>query len=160
MSRRRKPRAPGPNRAVPIFDRRADGMTAPGAAWRTVDAMLLPRPPRGHVRRPPRPWEGARKELPGVAAILATLDAGLPVVMSGVFPAGLPDLDGHFPSNGKGEPMTVAILNYNAKRDAVRLTPSLGLTWGQLGRAWLPVTALRAIMRDGGRAWAPNPGTK
>jgi len=154
---RRRPPGPGPNRTVPIFDRRDEKMTAPGAAWRTVDAMLLPRPRRGRPRRPARPWDGERRELSGVAAILKALQAGLPVVVSGDFPATPPNLDGDLVPNGKVEPTTVALVYYNPDRDAVRLTPSLGVGWGQMGRAWLSVDGLRRVMREGGRAWAPKP---
>ena len=143
-TRRRTPKAPGPNRSVPILDRIAEGVSATVAAWRVVAALT------GVPVRTPRP-------LRTVAAVLKTMAAdGTPVVLKAKLPP-VPTPDGYLVANGDGRVTTVVLVTYSPKRKAVRLTPSLGLGWGQMGRAWLSVDLLRRALEAGGHAWTPAP---
>jgi hypothetical protein len=54
-----------------------------------------------------------------------------------------------------GHDITVTLIAYDQKRKAVRLTPSLGIAWGEAGRAWLAVELLTRALVGGGTALAP-----
>lgn len=140
---RRTPKAPGLNRSVPIFDRRVEGLSGPTAAWRTVRAVT------GAPTGTPRP-------LPNVAAVLTTMEDGTPVVLTAKLPR-VPTLDGYLIPDGHGRTQTVTLVAYSRPRQAVRVTPSLGIGWGQMGRAWLSLEALGQALAAGGRAYAPRP---
>jgi hypothetical protein len=139
----KRKKAPGLNRSVPILDRTAAGLSGPEAAWRTVCAVL-------------EVESVAAKRLQTVPAVLKTMADGTPVVLTAKLPPA-PQSDGYLVPNGSGTPrQTVAVIAYSAKRDAVRVTPSLGEGWGQGGRAWLSIPLLRRALAAGGRAWAPK----
>jgi hypothetical protein len=134
---------PAHNRSVPIFDRIALGIDARAAAWRTADGIH-------------NVSSGSKRQLPStVEAILKTMADGTPVVLTAKLPAGPPTPEGYLVSNGfEGVCQTVALVTYFPKRQAVRLTPSLGVGWGQWGRAYLTLDDLRDALEGGGRAWA------
>ena len=148
-------KAPTLNRSVPIIERVAEGLSGPVAAWRTVRTMI------GAATGKPRLL--ARN----VSAVLKAMADGTPVVLAATLPS-TPTVDGYLGETaGSANAMavkkpradkraclqTVAIVGYSAKRKAVRVTPSLGIAWGQAGRAWLSLEALGQALADGGRAY-------
>jgi hypothetical protein len=152
-------KAPALNRSVPILDRAAEGLSGPVAAWRTVRTMI------GAPTGKPRPL--ARS----VSAVLKAMADGTPVVLAATLPT-TPTVDGYLGETaGSAKAMAVkkpiadkrarlqtfAIVGYSAKRKAVRVTPSLGIAWGQAGRAWLSLELLGRALAGGGRAYAPRP---
>ena len=133
-------KAPTLNRSVPIIERVAEGLSGPVAAWRTVRTMI------GAATGKPRLL--ARN----VSAVLKAMADGTPVVLAATLPR-TPTVDGYLLAGARPVRQTVALVGYSARRRAVRITPSLGIAWGQAGRAWLSLEALGQALADGGRAY-------
>jgi hypothetical protein len=104
-------KAPGRNRIVPIINRVTEGLNGADAAWRVARALT-----KSPIEKPRR--------LRTVPAVLKTMEDGTPVVLTAKLPNVLMS-DGYLVASGNDQihTMTVVLVTYRSKRQAVRITP-------------------------------------